>query len=38
MRRYRLGDKTLGSMNPPGPGMGRRVRVDRYEVDVQLEA
>jgi hypothetical protein len=35
---YRMGDETLGSMNPPGPGMGRRVGVDRYEVDVQLEA
>ena len=35
---YRMGDETLGSMSPPGPGMGRRVAVNRYEVDVQLEA
>ncbi len=35
---YREGDETLGSMDPPGDGMGRRVAVDRYEVAVQLEA
>lgn len=35
---YRRGDETLESMSPPDPGMGRRVGVDRYEVDVQLEA
>jgi hypothetical protein len=35
---YREGHETLESMNPPGPGMGQRVGVDKYEVAVQLEA
>jgi hypothetical protein len=34
---YRQGDETLGAMNPPGDGMGRRVSVEKYEVAVQLE-
>jgi hypothetical protein len=35
---YRQGDETLNSMNPPGGGMGQRVGVDRYKVEVRVEA
>lgn len=35
---YREGDETLESMSPPGAGMGHRVGVERFEVDVQIEA
>jgi hypothetical protein len=35
---YNQGDQTLNSMDPPGPGMGRRVAVEKYEVGAQLSA
>jgi hypothetical protein len=35
---YNQGDQTLNSMDPPGPGMGRRVAVEKYEVGAQLKA
>jgi hypothetical protein len=34
---YDQGDRTLGSMDPPGPGMGQRVSVEKYEVGAQLK-
>jgi hypothetical protein len=35
---YRQGDETLNSMSPPGGGMGQRVGVDQYKVEVHVEA
>jgi hypothetical protein len=35
---YEEGDRTLNEMSPPGPGMGQRVGVDRYEVAADLRA
>jgi len=35
---YDQGDQTLNSMDPPGPGMGQRVAVEKYEVGAQLKA
>ena len=35
---YHQGDQTLNSMDPPGPGMGQRVAVEKYEVGAQLKA
>ncbi len=35
---YRQGDETLNSMNPPGGGMGQRVGVDQYKVEVHVHA
>jgi hypothetical protein len=35
---YNQGDQTLNSMDPPGPGMGQRVAVEKYEVGAQLKA
>jgi hypothetical protein len=35
---YRQGDETLNSMSPPGGGMGQRVSVDQYKVEVRVEA
>jgi hypothetical protein len=34
---YRQGDETLGSMNPPGGGLGQRVAVDKYTVAVEID-
>ena len=34
---YNQGDRTLDSMDPPGPGMGQRVSVEKYEVGAQLK-
>jgi len=34
---YNQGDRTLNSMDPPGPGMGQRVSVEKYEVGAQLQ-
>jgi hypothetical protein len=34
---YEQGDRTLEAMDPPGPGMGRRVSVEKYEVGAQLQ-
>jgi hypothetical protein len=34
---YNQGDQTLNSMDPPGPGMGQRVAVEKYEVGAQLK-
>jgi len=33
---YDKGAQTLESMNPPGPGMGQRVSVEKYEVGARL--
>ena len=35
---YRQGDETLNSMSPPSGGMGQRVSVDQYKVEVRVEA
>ncbi len=35
---YRQGDETLNSMSPPGGGMGQRVGVDQYKVEVHAHA
>jgi len=35
---YKQGHETLESMDPPGPGMGQRVAVEKYEVGAQLQA
>lgn len=35
---YAEGDATLGSMDPPGEGMGRRTGVDKYEVAARFTA
>jgi hypothetical protein len=34
---YSQGDQTLNGMDPPGPGMGQRVSVEKYEVGAQLQ-
>jgi hypothetical protein len=34
---YNQGDQTLNSMDPPGPGMGQRIAVEKYEVGAQLQ-
>jgi hypothetical protein len=34
---YNRGDQTLNGMDSPGPGMGQRVAVEKYEVGARLE-
>jgi hypothetical protein len=33
---YRKGDETLNSMDPPGPGLGKRAPVEKYEVAADI--
>ncbi len=35
---FNRGDEALNNMDPPGPGMGQRVSVEKYEVGAQLKA